>query len=176
MLTGTTTSGEDPRPATEAAFAANAAESGQEGLAQPPALATRFASTPRGAQFARRLAVRRMREWGFSPLSDASCTVALVVGELAANAVQHGRVRGHVCRLRLVLDTVSGLVRIEVCDAAATRRPPMVPPSSSLDCESGRGLLLVDILSVRWGSTPRHPVGKTIWAEVSTRTSAVSAT
>jgi len=127
-----------------------------------------FASSPRGARLARRLAVRRMEEWGHPPASDTSCTVALVVGELAANAVRHGRVPGRDFGLRLTLDTAAGLVRIEVSDAAAAKRPPAVPPSSCPDGESGRGLLLVDVLALRWGSTPRRPVGKTVWAEVPT--------
>lgn len=109
-----------------------------------------------------------MEEWGHPPESDVSCAVALVVGELAANAVQHGRVPGRDFGLRLGLDEAAGLVRIEVADAAATKRPPAATPSSYPDGESGRGLLLVDVLAVRWGSTPRHPVGKTVWAEVST--------
>ncbi|WP_280886828.1 ATP-binding protein [Streptomyces sp. LBL] len=140
------------------------------GATERPALTAQFASSPRGAQLARRLAVRRMEEWGYPPESDVSCAVALVVGELAANAVQHGRVPGHDFRLRLCLDEVVGLVRIEVADAAAVKRPPVAPPSSYPDGESGRGLLLVDVLAVRWGSTTRHPVGKTVWAEVPTPT------
>ena len=109
-----------------------------------------------------------MEEWGHPPESDASCAVALVVGELAANAVQHGRVPGHDFRLGLSLDETAGVVRIEVADAAATRQPPAVPPTAYPDGESGRGLLLVDLLAARWGWTPRHPVGKTVWAEVQT--------
>ncbi len=107
-----------------------------------------------------------MTEWGYPPSSEASSTVALVVGELTANAVQHGRVAGHGFGLWLALDMAAGLVRIEVADAAAARRPPATPPSSSPEGESGRGLLLVDVLATRWGSSPRHPVGKTVWAEV----------
>ncbi|MHA5050258.1 ATP-binding protein [Streptomyces sp. SD15] len=137
-----------------------------------PVLTAQFASSPRGARLARRGAVWRMEEWGYPPESDASCAVALVVGELAANAVQHGHVPGRDFRLRLGLDEVAGLVRIEVADAATAKRPPVAPPSSYPDGESGRGLLLVDVLAVRWGSTPRHPVGKTVWAEVSTVVSA----
>ncbi|MDF3300779.1 ATP-binding protein [Streptomyces sp. K1PA1] len=129
-------------------------------------LAARFTSSPRGAQLARRLAVRQMEEWDHPPASDASCTVALVVGELAANAVRHGRVPGRDFGLRLTLDTATGTVRVEVSDAAAARRPPEAPPSPRPEGESGRGLLLVDALAVRWGSAPRRSVGKTVWAEV----------
>jgi anti-sigma regulatory factor (Ser/Thr protein kinase) len=95
-----------------------------------------------------------------------SCAVALVVAELAANAVLHGRVPGHDFGLRVALDTAAGLVRVEVADAASAKRPPAAPPPSVPEGESGRGLLLVDTLAVRWGSAPRHPLGKTVWAEV----------
>ncbi|MFJ8198869.1 ATP-binding protein [Streptomyces sp. NPDC096152] len=130
-------------------------------------MAAQFAASPRGARLARRLAVRRMEEWGYPPVSDVSCAVALVVGELAANAVRHGRVPGRGFGLRLALDTTAGLVRVEVADAAARKRPPAAPPAACPEGESGRGLLLVDFLAARWGWAPRQPVGKTVWAEVS---------
>ncbi|MGW0613555.1 ATP-binding protein [Streptomyces sp. NPDC002788] len=128
-------------------------------------LTLQYPSSPRGARLARRHAVRWMEERGYPPASDVSCAVALVVGELAANAVQHGRVPGREFGLRLALDRAAGLLRVEVADAAA-KRLPTAPPSSSPEGESGRGLLLVDVLAVRWGSTPRSPVGKTVWAEL----------
>ncbi|MFD3623163.1 ATP-binding protein [Streptomyces sp. NPDC058698] len=135
---------------------------------EPPTAAAQFTSSPRGAQLARRFAVRCMEAWGHPPASDVSCVVALVVGELAANAVRHGRVPGRDFGLRLTLDEVAGLVRAEVADAATAKLPPASAPASCPDDESGRGLLLVEALAVRWGSAPRRPVGKTVWAEVST--------
>lgn len=156
MLTGTTASSDE---------AANE-EASDEEPRELPSFAEQFASTPRGARLARRLAVRRMEEWGHPPASDASCAVALVVGELAANAVRHGRVPGRDFGLRLVLDAAAGLVRVEVADAASAKRPPAVPPPVCPEVESGRGLLLVEVLALRWGWTPRVPVGKTVWAEV----------
>ncbi|MFF8015886.1 ATP-binding protein [Streptomyces sp. NPDC007929] len=128
--------------------------------------AEQFPSSPRGARAARRHAVRWMEERGHPPASDVSCAVALVVGELAANAVQHGRVPGRDFGLRLLLDRAAGVLRVEVADAACAKRLPTAAPSSSPDGESGRGLLLVDVLAVRWGSAPRSPVGKTVWAEL----------
>ncbi|MFB7738793.1 ATP-binding protein [Streptomyces sp. NPDC056112] len=148
MLTGTTTPGEGVAPDYHHFTA-------------------QFASTPRGARLARRLAGQRMEEWGYPPASDASCTVALVVGELAANAVRHGRVPGHGFALSLALGTKTDVIRVEVADAASAKRPPATAPSAHPDGESGRGLLLVDALAMRWGWTPRDPVGKTVWAEVS---------
>ncbi|MFD7281357.1 ATP-binding protein [Streptomyces sp. NPDC059862] len=158
MLTGTNTPGDEHQRST-APLAADTAP-------ELPLLDEQFVSSPRGVQLARRLAVRRMEEWGYPPASDASCTVALIVGELAANAVRHGRVPGRDFGLLLALDAAAGLVRIEVADAASAKRPPTAPPSSYPEGESGRGLLLVDVLAVRWGSAPRRPVGKTVWAEV----------
>ncbi|MFI6278309.1 ATP-binding protein [Streptomyces sp. NPDC050988] len=156
MLSGTTVTGDEPLESREL-----------------PSFAEQFVSSPRGAQLARRLAVQCMEGWGHPPASDASCAVALVVGELAANAVQHGRVPGRDFGLRLALDVAAGLVRIEVADAASVKRPPTTAPSSRPEGESGRGLFLVDALAVRWGSVPRRLVGKTVWAEVAIATPAV---
>lgn len=64
------------------------------------------------------------------------------------------------------MDRAAGMLRVEVADAASAKRLPTAAPSSSPDGESGRGLLLVDVLAVRWGSAPRSPVGKTVWAEL----------
>ncbi|MEU4681841.1 ATP-binding protein [Streptomyces xinghaiensis] len=170
MLTGTTTSGEGSRKGAKAPVAEAAAPGGGTGERPAPApqVSAQFAASPRGARLARRLAVRRMEDWGYPPESDVSCAVALVVGELAANAVRHGRVPGRDFGLRIGLDGSAGLVRIEVADAASGKRPPAAPPPSCPEGESGRGLLLVDVLAVRWGCAPRHPMGKTVWAEVST--------
>jgi hypothetical protein len=148
---------------------------------ETPTLTEQFAPTPRGARLARHLAVRWMEERGWPPASDGSCAVSLVVAELAANAVLHGRVPGRACALRLALDPVAHLVRVEVADAAAGKRPPASAPPACPEGESGRGLVLVEALAVRWGWEPRRPVGKTVWAEVSvepvsTRTGTCSGT
>ncbi|MFE3928266.1 ATP-binding protein [Streptomyces sp. YIM B13508] len=130
-----------------------------------PTATAQFSSSPHGARLARRFAVRSLEGWGHPPASDVSCTLALVVGELAANAVRHGRVPGRDFGLRLVLDETAGLVRAEVADAAADKRPPLATPVVPPEGESGRGLLLVDVLAERWGWEPREPMGKTVWAE-----------
>ncbi|ULR52198.1 ATP-binding protein [Streptomyces deccanensis] len=166
MRTATTTPADGPRRSTAHLAAETVALGDEVKPGELPAIAERFVSSPRGARLARRLAVRHMEEWGYPAASDVSCSVALVVGELAANAVRHGRVPGRDFGLRLALDLAAGLVRIEVADAASAKRPPTAPPSSYPEGESGRGLLLVDVLAARWGSEPRRPVGKTVWAEV----------
>ncbi|NDZ80963.1 ATP-binding protein [Streptomyces sp. SID10853] len=128
-------------------------------------LSRQFASSPRGARLARRIAVRHLGEWGFPPMSDASCTVALLVAELAANAVRHGRAPGRDFHLLVAFDGRASRFRIEVSDASADRLPVRAAAPAAEE-ESGRGLLLVDVLADRWGWEPRVPVGKTVWADV----------
>nr|WP_129843962.1 ATP-binding protein [Streptomyces sp. RFCAC02] len=86
---------------------------------------------------------------------------AIIVSELATNAMFHGRVEGRLFRVRLGL--TAGAVRIEVSDACGERMPePRLPGDEET---GGRGLLLVGSLSSRWGTRPRI-VGKTVWAEL----------
>lgn len=127
----------------------------------------RLSSTPRGASLARHLALVRLDAWGVPRGGDASDAVALIVAELAANAVTHGRVPGRDFELRLAL--VSGSVRIEVSDTCTGARPSArgVVRTSAPLAEDGRGLLLVDALADRWEVVDREPPpGKTVRAEV----------
>ncbi|MFD9218631.1 ATP-binding protein [Streptomyces sp. NPDC060064] len=98
------------------------------------------------------------RPYPYSYLSDSA---ALIVAELAANAVTHARVPGRDFELRLALCPTT--LRIEVSDARGDREPAPKPPTP--DSETGRGLLLVDALSTDWGVADRV-IGKTVWAEL----------
>ncbi|MDQ0773624.1 anti-sigma regulatory factor (Ser/Thr protein kinase) [Streptomyces aurantiacus] len=129
-----------------------------------------FSCTPRGARLARRLVANRMDVWGFAYDSEASESVTLVVAELAANAVQHGRVRGRDFRVRLILRDGDGdgdgedVVRVEVSDGRTERLPVLRAPG---DGEGGRGLLLVAALADRWGTDLcAGGTYKVVWAEV----------
>lgn len=84
-------------------------------------------------------------------------TVTLIVGELTANAVTHGRVPGRDFRPRLSTDPAAGLVRVEVTDTRDDRMPsgPPVPALPGPDAEAGRGLCLVAVLASRWAVVPR---------------------
>lgn len=127
----------------------------------------RLSATPRGARLARHLALNQLHAWGVPHGSDASDTVAVIVAELAANAVTHGRVPGRDFELSLSL--VTGSVRVEVTDTCTEPRPPgpgVVRTPRPLD-EAGRGLLLVDALADRWEVVDREPPpGKSVRAEV----------
>ncbi|MFI6934583.1 ATP-binding protein [Streptomyces sp. NPDC050287] len=128
-----------------------------------------FASTPRGARLARRLTAHRLDTWGYPYESELNTTVTLIVGELAANAVTHGRVPGRDFRLCLWLDQPMRLVRVEVTDTRGDRMPPVpLPMSPGLEVESGRGLCLVSALASRCAVVPRADggPGKTVCAEV----------
>ncbi|MFE7460596.1 ATP-binding protein [Streptomyces sp. NPDC012600] len=114
---------------------------------------------PESARRARLLVSMALKTWGFSAWTD---TGTLIVSELIANAVTHTR-----CRLaRVIITRVgSGAVRIAVADTSGST-PAMASPAG--DAGSGRGLLLVDALSDRWGYR-LHRSSKVVWAELRIR-------
>ncbi|MET7685430.1 ATP-binding protein [Streptomyces sp. NPDC005423] len=125
--------------------------------------AQRLSSTRRGARLARLLAMERLTAWELSP--GVVERAEHVIAELAVNAAQHGRVQGRDFLLALTLDEAAGILRIAVSDTRGEYRPA-IRPDRGPDDESGRGLLLVDALADRWGTEPRPPSGKTVWAEI----------
>jgi anti-sigma regulatory factor (Ser/Thr protein kinase) len=84
-------------------------------------------------------------------------TVALLVSEVATNALVHGA--GEV-RVRVVPQPPG--VRIEVVDGSTAM--PRRRQASSVD-EGGRGIALVEALSTAWGSEASAG-GKTVWFEL----------
>ncbi|WP_350325918.1 ATP-binding protein [Streptomyces katrae] len=114
-------------------------------------------ATPRGARQARQLAVEKLRAWGLS--TDGP---ALIVAELAANAVTHGRVAGR--DFPVVLSLGGGALRIEVVDTCRDRIPILREPDAC--AEGGRGLAVVAALADRWGVEQGPPPRKAVWAEV----------
>ncbi|WP_030981860.1 ATP-binding protein [Streptomyces sp. NRRL S-1813] len=131
-----------------------------------------LSATRRGARLARLLAVQQLADWGWARDGEAVQTAALLVAELAANAVVHGRVAGRDFLLTLAvspttttLPTAPAALRIAVSDCRGERLPAPAPGSQSTD-EYGRGLLIIETLATRWGTEPRPPSGKTVWAEI----------
>ena len=86
-------------------------------------------------------------EWGQGALSDET---ELLVSELATNALQISRATARdtppPIRLWLVSDKVQTVIM--VWDASPL---PPVPEDAGEDAETGRGLLLVEAVSERWG-------------------------
>ncbi|MFE7896360.1 ATP-binding protein [Streptomyces sp. NPDC057424] len=133
-------------------------------LADQTVFSFRFTASPRGARLARRLASCQMDAWGWPYGTPAHDSAELIVAELAANAVTHGRVPGRDAKLRLSRED-GGFVRIEVSDARGERLPEARDAGSGED--GGRGLLLVTALAEKWGTAPRPGApGKTVWAVV----------
>ncbi|MET7684030.1 ATP-binding protein [Streptomyces sp. NPDC005423] len=124
--------------------------------------AQRFSATRRGARLARLLAAHQLTEWGHPHGTTTHDTAVLVVAELAANAVLHGRVPGRDFALLLSHEESRGVVRIEVTDTHPAQPARLAPGP---DEDGGRGLLLVDALAADWGVRDRLGPGKTVWAE-----------
>jgi len=112
-------------------------------------------SAPSSVALVRRYAVDACRSLGWAKFAD---TVALLVSEVATNAVVHGY--GSEIRVR-VLDR--GLrLRVEVSDGSRDLPAPRDAPARA---ENGRGLTFVENLAAGWG-TDTSPQGKTVWFEV----------
>jgi anti-sigma regulatory factor (Ser/Thr protein kinase) len=112
-------------------------------------------SLPRSVSELRRFAVAASREQGFTGDSD---TLALLVSEVATNALLHGR--GEV---RLSVVQRAGRLRVEVSDAS-NRLP--VRREADLEAQGGRGVALLEQLSENWGVRPLPLRGKIVWFEL----------
>jgi anti-sigma regulatory factor (Ser/Thr protein kinase) len=94
-----------------------------------------------------------------TPVPEPHDELALIITELVANAVRHGRGR----RMRLRLVTGDGMVRVEVENRCwhTTPRRRLLDESQP----HGRGLALVAAYASRWGIEAAR--GRTrVWAEV----------
>ncbi len=107
---------------------------------------------------ARHFVARSLAGWGL-----INHDVALLVSELATNAVLHARSEFEVC-----VAAVAERIRVEVSDFNS-RLPTMVTVPA--DAYSGRGLMLLQALAGSWGVETHANEGKTIWFEVPTRRS-----
>jgi anti-sigma regulatory factor (Ser/Thr protein kinase) len=97
-------------------------------------------------------------EWGLAGLSRS---VELLVSELVTNAMQESRSMEPVTPVRLWLLGDRARVLILVWDSSP--RAP-VRKDISEDAEGGRGLLLVETISSRWGwYFPQDADGKMVW-------------
>ncbi|MFD7244148.1 ATP-binding protein [Streptomyces massasporeus] len=110
----------------------------------------------------------QLRSWGALP--DLTERAEIVVAELAANAVLHGRLPGRSFRLILAFDTPADRLRIDVTDARGDRGPqPLPTTAASSDTTlhtNGRGLALVAAIADNWETLPHPPSGKTVRAEL----------
>lgn len=105
--------------------------------------------------------VPRARRFARTALERSSAdldTVLLLVSEVVTNAVLHAR-----STIRLEIEDRDGVVRIEVHDLSP------VPPRMhrfGLASATGRGLRLLEQLSLSWGVELVTGHGKVVWFEV----------
>ncbi|MFE7563466.1 ATP-binding protein [Kitasatospora sp. NPDC057500] len=138
---------------------------------EPRAHTALLTATPKGAATGRRIARQQLTAWALNSLwPEAFHHALIIVAELAANASTHGRMPGRGFELHLSLTTArracTTVLRIEVSDCRGDRRPVLPSMVCPADSQSGRGLTLVDALADRWGTLPRDPNAKTVWAEL----------
>lgn len=132
-----------------------------ESLARPPGEGEArlpLDKNPISAATARAFVAETVRGWHLEELLDDAL---LVTSELATNAITHA---DSSCELRLTR-AARGL-RIDVVDGG--RGTPEPQPATATE-EHGRGLLLVAALSTAWGLESVPGDGKTVWAELATR-------
>ncbi|WP_037641186.1 ATP-binding protein [Streptomyces bicolor] len=121
-------------------------------------LSRRRGSVPR----ARALVTAVLGTWGID--QEAIDTAELVLSELVTNALRARAPGDRQVGIRIAHSEADGLLRLEVSDAAEGR-PEVRSPGE--DEDGGRGLLLVDALTHRWGVQKREGgIGKTVWAEL----------
>ncbi|MET8247620.1 ATP-binding protein [Streptomyces sp. NPDC005202] len=145
-----TASSREPDVVTSAlASAALRIECGREGFA-------------RAREFTR----ETLRRWSLNHRGDDA---AVVVTELATNAARHAVPCAPAGEADVWLGLALGAAHLvltvsDPCDS----RPVSAPTAGSDLLEHGRGLCIIDALAEEWGWAPRPPVGKTVWAKLST--------
>ena len=122
---------------------------GRSGTARP------FGFSREAPAAARHFAMATLNAWGAGDLAgDLASDVALVVTELAANAIVHAR-----SAFTVILSVHDDVLRISVRDAvpldgAGLRAAPL------------HGLAVVDALASRWGVESLGNAGKTVWVDL----------
>jgi anti-sigma regulatory factor (Ser/Thr protein kinase) len=121
----------------------------------PMQLASRtFASTALDARVARRFTTEALEASGYGAIAEDA---ALVVTELAANAVAHAR-----SSFTVTLTSHDDLVRIAVRDDSLD--PPEIHAGDDLE-SCGRGLRIVAAMADEWGAES-DGTGKVVWAQL----------
>lgn len=126
-----------------------------DGAAASDEVSRLFVPVPAAVGMARRFVASALLGWG---LTDVLDDAAVVVSELATNAVQHA-----VSAFRVVVARGESTVRISVADTAS-----LLPAAGGADATTpaGRGLLLVQRVARDWGWTSAGD-GKSVWADLS---------
>lgn len=120
-------------------------------------LTVRLLAEPSAVAELRRRVRSLFADWGLPEHAD---TAQLCVSELATNVVTHV---GEGVPVTLRVSMAGDRPRIELTDPDPRALPTLLTATD--DAESGRGLALLDALTLRWGVTP-HADSKTTWCEL----------
>lgn len=115
-----------------------------------------FAPYPTAVAEARRFATDTAARWG---ITQRAGDIRLCVSELGTNAIVHAAAPKSGFTLRILAWTQR--LRVEVEDQGGGLP---VQRTARFEDTSGRGLLLVDVLSDDWGVV-EGPRGKTVWCD-----------
>jgi anti-sigma regulatory factor (Ser/Thr protein kinase) len=114
---------------------------------------------PGAAPCARLHARQVLWEWGLSAFSE---NAELLVSELVTNAIQASLAAERILPVRLWLSSDRSRLLIQVQDS---NRCPPTRTDADGGGESGRGLLIVEAISTKWGWHPKEGQdGKMVWA------------
>jgi hypothetical protein len=145
----------DERSADPGFESAVAIEVAAEFPVQPIEVTAEFPAERDSPGRARRLVVAALREWGYD--RELLDDVALVVTELASNAVLHAGTRFSVS-----VRTRDSMLRVAVGDGVP---PQATARDGGLIKRPQHGLDLIDALATSWG-VERVSGGKVVWAEL----------
>jgi anti-sigma regulatory factor (Ser/Thr protein kinase) len=116
---------------------------------------------PGAAPCARLHARQLLWEWGLTAFSEST---ELLVSELVTNAMRISRATAQYLPVRLWVVSDRAQVVIFVWDASPL---PPVANDAADDAENGRGLMIVQAISARWGwDFPPGMGGKVVWAQI----------
>lgn len=128
------------------------------GPSEEPVYRADFAMGEHSARHLRRILRLYLDGWGLAAVADDA---ELALTELIANVVRH--VPGRRCQTFIFRLPGGEGVRVEVADGCP--KLPVVVEGDALD-EGGRGLLLVDAVTDKWGVEMRRDGGgKAVWFE-----------
>jgi len=115
-----------------------------------------FAFSREAPAAARHFTVATLAAWGAADFADDA---ALVVTELAANAIVHAH-----SAFTVILSALDDLLRISVRDATPLSGNTL--SGSTLRAVPLHGLGAVDAMASSWGVEPLGAAGKTVWVDL----------
>jgi Histidine kinase-like ATPase domain len=124
-----------------------------EGMESPQTLAAELSPVVGAARQARQLVTDACARWDLRQLAGPAC---IAVTELANNVVVHAKTR-----MTVRLARRDGALHVAVRDYSAQQ--PVFRGLVAHNSTGGRGLLLVDTVARRWGTTMLDD-GKVVWA------------